>query len=141
METEMDKAIDEYLDSLKNQNRAADARTLLPIMEQASGYKSWLAGTMVGFGEYHYEYDSGQSGDWFVTGFAPRAQNTVVYIMPGFSEFEEELTRLGKHKLGKSCLYLGALKNVDLDVLSEMVSKSVRIMQERYECKLSPVST
>ena len=127
----MDKAIDEYLNSLKNQNRAKDARTLLPIMERASGYTPWLAGTMVGFGEYHYQYDSGHSGDWFVTGFAPGAQNTVVYIMPGFSEFEKELTRLGKHKLGKSCLYLGAVKNVDLDVLSEMVSKSVKIMQDR----------
>lgn len=131
----MDTAIDDYLSSLKNQSRAKDARILLPIMEQASGYKPWLAGTMIGFGEYHYEYESGCSGDWFVTGFAPRSANTVVYIMPGFSEFEEELTRVGKHKLGKSCLYLGALKNIDLEVLAEMVTKSVKIMQSKYPCR------
>ena len=134
----MDQAIEQYLSSLKNQSRARDARTLIPIMEQASGYEAWLSGTMIGFGQYHYVYDTGHSGDAFVCGFAPRAQNTVVYIMPGFSTYEEYLSRLGKHKLGKSCLYLGALKNVDLDVLSEMVTDSVKIMQSRYECQPSP---
>lgn len=131
----MDPAIDEYLNSLKNQNRARDARTLLPLMEKASGYCGYLTGTMIGFGRYHYEYDSGHSGDAFVTGFAPRAANTVVYIMPGFGGFEEQLSQLGKHKLGKSCLYLGALKNVDLDILASMVNSSVEIMQSRYDCR------
>ena len=134
----MNSDIDNYLSSLKNKNREKDARLLLPIMEEASGYTAWLAGTMIGFGKYHYEYDSGHSGDWFVTGFAPRAQNTVVYIMPGFSEFEDSLGQLGKHKLGKSCLYLGALKNIDLEVLASMVKKSVEIMQSRYDCIPSP---
>ena len=130
--------IDNYLSSLKNKNRENDARLLLPIMAKASGYSAWLASTMIGFGQYHYEYDSGHSGDWFVTGFAPRAQNTVVYIMPGFEAFDSELAQLGKYKLGKSCLYLGPLKNIDLEVLANMVSKSVEIMQSRYDCIPSP---
>lgn len=138
MTTAINSDIDAYLSELKNKTREKDARTLLPIMEQASGYKPWLSGTMIGFGQYHYEYESGHSGDWFVTGFAPRAQNTVVYIMPGFAEFEADLKNLGKHKLGKSCLYLGALKTIDLDVLAGMVTKSVAVMQSRYDCIPSP---
>lgn len=113
----MNADIEAYLDSLKNQSRAKDARTLIPLMEEASGYKAGLSGTMIGFGIYHYEYDTGHSGDAFVAGITPRAQNTVVYVMPEFETFQEQLTRLGKHKLGKSCLYLGALKNVDLKVV------------------------
>lgn len=134
----MNQEINTYLASLKHQKRADDARTLIPIMEQASGYGAYLCGTMIGFGRYHYEYETGHSGDAFVTGIAPRAQNTVVYVMPGFDTFTEQLGRIGKHKLGKSCLYLGALKNIDLEVLADIVQNSVAIMQSRYDCKSSP---
>ena len=130
--------IETYLAGLKNQKRAEDARILLPLLEQASGYTPYLTGTMIGYGSYHYQYDSGHEGDAFVTGFAPRAQNTVVYVMPGFADYEAQLTQLGKYKLGKSCLYLGSLKNVDLTVLVEIVADSVKVMQQRYKCKRHP---
>lgn len=138
MSNEIDSKIDPYLSGLKNETRAADARKLLPIMQKASGYRPWLSGTIIGFGQYHYEYESGHCGDCFVTGFAPRAQNTVIYIMPGFTGFETQLELLGKHKLGKSCLYLGALKNINLNVLADMVRRSVEMMQSRYDCIPSP---
>lgn len=134
----MNQAINSYLASLKNQSRANEARTLIPIMEQASGYNAYLSGTMIGFGSYHYQYETGHSGDAFVTGMAPRAQNTVVYVMPGFDTFTKQLSQIGKHKLGKSCLYLGALKNTNLDVLADIVQRSVEIMHSRYNCKASP---
>ena len=140
MSQQIDTDIDNYLTSLTNKTREKDARMLLPLMEKASGYKAHLAGTMIGFGQYHYQYESGHSGDWFVTGYAPRAQNTVIYIMPGFDGFEDLLAQLGKHKLGKSCLYLGAMKNINLEVLMAMVSKSVAVMQSRYDCTPYPKS-
>ena len=129
-------AIETYLSSIGNTTRQADARTLLTLMQEASGYPPWLAGTMIGYGQYHYKYDSGREGDWFVTGFAPRKQNTVVYIMPGFSEYQALLDTLGKYKTGKSCLYINKLKDVDLDVLKKLVQLSVVEMQRRYECRV-----
>ena len=92
-------------------------------------------GSIIGFGSYHYKYDSGREGDWFVTGFAPRKQNTVLYIMPGFANYQELLGSLGKYKTGKSCLYLNTLADVDLAVLAELVRRSVLEMQQRYPCK------
>lgn len=127
----MTSEVETYLAGLKNQKRAEDARILLPLLEQASGYTPYLTGTMIGYGSYHYQYDSGHEGDTFITGFAPRSQNTVVYVLPGFSDYEEQLSQLGKYKLGKSCLYLGSLKNVDLPVLVEIVADSVKVMQQR----------
>lgn len=130
--------VTEYIATIDNQTRRKDAELLLPIMEQASGYHPYLCGTMIGFGEYHYRYESGHEGDWFVTGFAPRKQNMVVYVMPGFEKYQQELSRIGKYKTGKSCLYFGALKNVDLNLLATIVKDSVKVMQSRYDCKPSP---
>lgn len=84
---------------------------------------------MVGFGSYHYRYASGREGDWFLVGFAPRRKSLTVYIMDGFTEYESLLARLGKHSTGKSCLYLKRLDDVDLDVLEELIHRSVASMQ------------
>lgn len=130
----MDADLQAYLDSLDNKRRREDAFVLVDLIAEASGYPPYLHGKMVGFGRYHYRYDSGHEGEWFVAGFAPRKQNSVVYIMPGFSEYDGLLAKLGKYKTGKSCLYINKLDDVDLDILRQLVTASVKEMQQRYEC-------
>ena len=96
---------------------------------KVSGYKPYLSGSIIGFGKYHYQYDSRYEGDSAVILFSPRKQNLVVYIMPGFDKFEELLQELGKYKLGKSCLYINKLSDVKLDVLEKIATLSVQYMQ------------
>jgi hypothetical protein len=103
-------------------------------MQEWSGYKPHQAGSMIGFGRYHYCYESGREGDFFVTGFAPRKQNLAIYVMPGFDSFQNELNDLGKHSLGKSCLYVNNLDDIDIDVLAVIIRRSVAKMQEKYTC-------
>jgi len=82
--------------------------------------------SIVGFGSYHYCYDSGREGDWFLTGFSPRKQALTLYIMSGFKRYETLMRKLGKHKTGKSCLYIKTLADIDLKVLKELIEESVK---------------
>ena len=90
------------------------------------------SGSMVGYGTYHYKYESGREGSFFMTGFSPRKTNLSLYIMPGYEDMGDRLERLGKHKLGKSCLYINKLADVDLTVLEDIVRYGFDIMVERY---------
>ncbi len=81
---------------------------------------------------YHYKYESGREGDWFLTGFSPRVQSLTLYIMPGFSQYEGLMARLGKYKTGKSCLYIKRLGDVDLAVLKDLVQKSADYIDQKY---------
>ena len=127
--------VKQFIARLENETRKADALALLPLMESASGYAPYLSGSMIGFGHYHYKYDSGHEGDSFVTGFAPRKQNLVVYIMPGFSAYQQQLESLGKFTTGKSCLYINKLADIDKAVLKSLVKASVRDMKKKYACR------
>lgn len=80
----------------------------------------------------HFRYASGREGDWFLTGFSPRKKSPTLYVMAGFDRYEELMERLGRHKTGKSCLYLNRLEDVDRDVLTELVGRSVAHMRKRY---------
>ena len=122
-----------FLAGVTPQGRREDAFELQAMMEEVTGEPATLWGpSIVGFGRYHYVYESGREGDHMLTGFAPRKANMVVYIMPGFSKYQSLLARLGKFKVGKSCLYLGRLSSVDTDVLRELVARSVRDMRRKY---------
>lgn len=122
-----------FLDSVENETRREDTRTLCALMEKITGEVPTMFGTsMIGFGSYHYKYASGREGDWFLTGLSPRKQNLAVYIMPGFSQYDGLMGRLGKHKTGKSCLYLNRLADINVDVLSELIRDSVLYMREKY---------
>ena len=119
--------------AIEDERKRADARTVAGIMRDATGDEPRMWGPgIVGFGSYHYKYASGREGDWMLTGFSPRARNLTLYIMSGFREYEDLLARLGKHKTGKSCLYVNKLDDVDLDVLRELVERSVRYMAEAH---------
>jgi len=127
----------DYLDQISDPERQADCRRLSEMMFEIVGEdpKVWgskLSSGIVGFGEYHYKYESGREGDSLRLGFASRAQNISIYIMPGYQDFSEELSRLGKHKIGKSCLYIKRLSDVDEDVLRDIMVEAVRQMDEKY---------
>ena len=89
--------------------------------------------SIVGFGSYHYKYQSGREGDWFLTGFSPRKQNLTIYIMNGFDHYENYLKKLGKVKSSVSCLYLKKLDDVDTEVLANLVADSVHYLQDQYK--------
>ncbi len=124
----------EYLDTVTPAGRREDAYALLAMMEKVTGEPPVLWGTsIVGFGQYHYEYESGREGDHMLTGFAPRKANMVVYVMPGFGEYGPLLDKLGRHKTGASCLYLGRLSGVDEKVLATLIDRSVKHMRKKYK--------
>ena len=121
-----DGDVEAFLESVENEGRRADAYEVLALMKSVTGEEPTMWGpSIVGFGSYHYRYESGREGDWFVTGFSPRERALTLYIMAGFSNDDELLSRLGKHSTGKSCLYIQRLSDIDLDVLEELVRASV----------------
>ena len=123
----------EFIASVENENRRQDAELMLGIMEEITGEKPVMWGpSLIGYGAYHYKYDSGREGDFFMTGFSPRKQNMALYIMPGFDRFPELMGKLGKHKTGKSCLYINKLKDVDMDVLKTLIEEGYRYMKNKY---------
>ena len=128
-----DGDVEAFLQSIEHDGRRQDAFELLELMREVSGEEARMwGGSIVGFGEYHYVYESGREGDHMLTGFAPRKANMVVYVMPGFSGYQDLLDKLGKYKTGSSCLYLGRLASVDNKVLTRLVKKSVRDMRKKY---------
>ena len=125
--------VNKYLSGIEHAGRREDAYALLEIMQEITGEEATMWGpSIIGFGRYHYVYESGREGDSFLTGFAPRKANMVVYVMPGFSAYQDLLDKLGKYKTGSSCLYLGRLANVDIKVLARLVKKSVADMKKKY---------
>ena len=122
-------SVQAFLDAIPDEGRRADCRTLVKIMRAATGAKPRMWGpSIVGFGEYRFEYESGREGDWFLTGFSPRKQDLTLYVMAGFERYPALMKRLGRYRTGRSCLYLKRLADVDLKVLAELVEASVRHM-------------
>ncbi|MGR3793418.1 DUF1801 domain-containing protein [Vannielia sp. SX4] len=122
-----------FCEAVAHPGRREDALRLLDLFGQTSGYAPRMWGpTIVGFGQYHYTYASGRTGDWLATGFSPRKANMVVYIMPGYTDFSHILARLGPHKIGKSCLYLGPLGKIDEAVLAELIRAGLDDLATRW---------
>ena len=121
-----EQSVEAFLNSVEDEKKRQDCFTILEIMKQITKAEPQMWGTsMVGFGTYHYKYESGREGDWFVAGFSPRKQNLTLYIMAGFSRYDELLSKLGKFKIGKSCLYIKKIEDVDLPTLKELIKQSV----------------
>ncbi len=128
-----DQSVTQFIANIAEDSKRAYAETLCQLMEKLTGEPAVMWGdSIVGFGAYHYRYDSGREGDWFLTGFSPRKQNMTVYIMPGFDRYPTILSNLGKYKTGKSCLYFKKLEDINLDLLSTLISESVQYMRNRY---------
>ncbi|MAL03950.1 MAG: hypothetical protein CL625_06735 [Arenimonas sp.] len=121
--------VDDFLAGVADPQRREDCQRVRKLMEAATGAPARMWGpAIVGFGVYHYRYESGREGDWMVTGFSPRKNDLTLYIMPGFARYPDLMARLGKHKTGKSCLYLKRLADVDMAVLEDLVRESVVAM-------------
>jgi hypothetical protein len=122
-----------FIDALTDRTRRADAKALVKLMQSAAGEKPKMWGpSIIGFGGYHYTYDSGREGDMPLIGFSPRKAATVLYNVTGFSDSEGLLAKLGKHSRGKGCLYIKKLADVDQQVLEILVVKAVAAMRARY---------
>jgi len=125
-----DASVDVFLEGFPEDKRE-DCYAILELMKTVTNNEPKMWGTsIIGFGEYHYEYKSGREGDFFLAGFSPRKQNLTLYIHSGFDEYGSLLERLGKYKTGKSCLYIKKLDDVDMKVLQEIVKKSVTAMSQ-----------
>lgn len=126
-----DQNVEEYLKKVENPTKREDSFKILELMKDITNEEPTMWGdSIIGFGSYHYKYKTGREGDWFVTGFAPRKQNLTLYIMSGFDRYDELLRKLGKHKLGKSCLYINKLKDIDTSILREIVKQSIEFVRK-----------
>jgi hypothetical protein len=127
-------SVGEFLNSIDDPQKRADARTVGAMMRRATGKRAKMWGSsIVGYGTYHYKYDSGREGDFMLTGFSPRKQALSVYILAGFKRFESLMKQLGKYKTGKSCLYIKTLADVDEAVLEQLINESVEYMRANYK--------
>lgn len=125
-----------FIDSVDHPTRKADAETLDAMFQRLTGWQPRMFGpTIIGYGSYDYTYDSGHSGTTLATGFSPRKANQVLYIMPGYADMGDALNRLGKHKIGKSCLYINKLADVDMTVLEEIVQAGLADLGTRWIIK------
>jgi hypothetical protein len=123
----------EFLNKIDNEQRKSDCFTLYKLFRDLTGEEPKMWGeSIVGFGNYHYKYDSGREGDWFLTGFSPRKQNLTIYFMSGFGEFDEIMRSLGKYKTGSSCLYLKKLADIDQEKLKTLAEKAFDYMKKKY---------
>lgn len=120
-----------FLAKIKDEERRRDCETLVKMMGKATGAKPVLWGNIVGFGDFHFVYESGREGDWFQMGFANRKPELVLYVMDGLEPYEAELARLGRHRTGKCCLYLRRLADADRKVLERVLTKSARRISKR----------
>ena len=118
-----------FLDRIEDPQRRADCHAVLAMMQKATGAPPVMWGAaIVGFGCYRYKYASGHSGEWPVIGFSPRKNDLTLYMMPGFETQGALMAKLGKHKTGKSCLYLKRLSDVDRPTLETLIANSVQAM-------------
>jgi hypothetical protein len=121
-----------FIDALENPAQRADAKVLVKTMRNATGEKPTMWGpSIVGFGSYHYKYDSGREGDAPLIGFSPRKAAMVLYGLRGSSDAETLLAKLGKHTSGKGCVYVKKLADVDQKTLESLIVKAVAALRSR----------
>lgn len=124
-----------FLEKVEPAARRADGLALFELFNRVTGLAPRMWGpSMVGYGRYEYTYQSGRSGAYFMTGFSPRKANLSLYIMPGYDDLAEPLSRLGKYGTGKSCLYITRLDDVDEAVLGEIITGGMERLRTLHPC-------
>ena len=127
-----DASVDDYLASKANAQQLADARHLMIMLQRVTGHPAAMWGpSIVGYGSYRYAYESGRTGEAPLVGFAIRGREMVVYVMAEGEGQQQLLLKLGRHKMGKACLYFKQLSDLDLSVLEQLVTHSVIELQRR----------
>lgn len=125
--------VSEFLASIADENRRRDCKTVAELMKKITGKSPKMWGpSIVGFGRYHYKYDSGREGDFFWAGFSPRKQALTLYLMGGYARHNELMKKLGKYKAGKGCLYVKSLEDIDMTVLEKLIVESVAYIRTKY---------
>ena len=126
-------SVDAFIDKQPKEEVRDDCRTLLRMMGELTGEAPRMWGpSIIGFGSYHYKYDSGHEGDMCRIGFSPRKTNLSIYLLPGFEALGDLREKLGKHSTGKSCLYVKRLADIDLAVLRKMAQRSLKDLAKLY---------
>ncbi len=126
-------SVETFLASIEPEAKREEARRLDALFRKVTGFEPVMWGaSMVGYGRYHYRYESGREGDFFATGFSPRKAQHSIYILPGYTDFGAILERLGKHKKGKSCLYVKRLSDIDMDVLGELIAAGLKDLDRQW---------
>jgi hypothetical protein len=119
-------SVDKFLNGVTDEQRRKDCFKLVDILKTATKSEPAMWGTsIVGFGRHQYKYTSGRELEWFLVGFSPRKQDLTLYIMPGVERYPELMKKLGKHKTGKSCLYIKNLGDIDLPTLKKLIKESI----------------
>lgn len=128
-----DASVEDFLRTVEPEKKRSDSQALDALFRRVTGWQPVMWGpAIIGYGSYHYRYQSGREGDFLATGFAPRKANLSIYIMPGYQDYSAILSRLGKHKIGKSCLYINKLADVDMDVLEELIQTGLGDLAGKY---------
>jgi hypothetical protein len=126
-------SVEAFIEAVADDEKRVDSWKLIELMRRLTGHEPAMWGTsIVGFGSYHYRYESGREGEMTRPGFSPRKSALTFYLMPGFDGHAELLARLGKHKIGRSCLYVKRLDDIDRKVLEELLAAAVASMNEEY---------
>jgi hypothetical protein len=126
-------SVKDFLNSVPDEGKRRDSFALVKLMREVTGSPPAMWGpSIIGFGSYHFKYESGREGDWMLVGFSPRKQNLTLYIMSGFDGYAELLGKLGKYKMGKACLYVNRLGDLHLPTLKELLRRSVAHLANRY---------
>lgn len=130
------QAVEEVIESLSSDKKKADAYQLLALFERVSGEEAvvWYP-NIIGFGQYHYVYDSGHEGDATLLAFSPRQAKISLYLDQAFPERDELLDKLGKIKKAKGCVYVNKLADIDMTVLEEILEKSLAYTKAKYDVK------
>ena len=131
--TENDKDVHAFIETIQQPQKRQDAYTLLDLFSATTGYEPKMWGpSVIGFGSYHYRYASGHEGDAPLVGFSPRKRAISIYTAVGSDETDKLRTHLGKHKMGKACLYVNKLSDIDLEVLKKILVSSVEFLESTY---------
>lgn len=132
------ETVEAFLAGVEPERKREEAHELLAMFQRITGCAPVMWGaSIIGFGSYHYRYESGREGDFLATGFSPRKAQHSLYIMPGYEDFADILARLGKHSMGKSCLYIKTLADVDMDVLEALVRAGLDKLKAKHPVKLA----
>lgn len=129
-----DQSVEQFLNAIEDEKKRKDSFAILELMREVTGLEPRMwGGSIIGFGSYHYKYDSGREGDTMMAGFSPRKQNLTIYNMGGFAQYDELLQKLGKHKLGGGCLYIKRLDDVDVSALKSLIEASFNHVQQKAQ--------
>ncbi|KAB0442810.1 DUF1801 domain-containing protein [Lysinibacillus fusiformis] len=130
---ETDASVIEFIESVDHPKKREDAYQLLDIFTEVSGYEAKMWGpSIIGFGHYHYKYQTGHEGDAPLVGFSPRKAKISLYFAPGDREREQLLQQFGKHTTGKACVYINKLADVEEDILKALIQQSIVFLQKTY---------